>query len=342
MYEYAINKGGKIMNLKGRDLLTLLDYTEDEILYLINLAQDFKEKKHNGIEHKYLKGKNIAIIFEKDSTRTRCSFEVAGYDLGMGVTYLGPTGSQMGKKETIKDTARVLASMYDGIEYRGFGQDIVEELAKYSKVPVWNGLTDEFHPTQMLGDLLTMKENFGDLRGRKIVFMGDGRNNVSNSLIVACAKVGMHYVTCSPKELWPSQELIDKSREIAKLSGGSVTVTDNVEEAVTDADVIYTDVWVSMGEPDEVWAKRINLLKPYQVTKDVMNMANTNAIFMHCLPSFHNIDTKIGKEIYEKFGLKEMEVTDEVFESDKSRVFEEAENRMHTIKAIMYATMQED
>ena len=329
------------MNFKGRDLLTLLDYTEEEINYLIDLAEEFKKLKHNHIEHKYFPDKNIAIIFEKDSTRTRCAFEVAGYDLGMGVTYLGPTGSQMGKKETIADTARVLASMYDGIEYRGFGQEIVNELAKYSKVPVWNGLTTEFHPTQMLGDFLTMKEEFGKLRGLKVVFMGDGRNNVSNSLISSCAKVGINYVTCSPKELWPSDELINQSKQLAEVSGGSVTVTDNIDEAVKDADVIYTDVWLSMGEPEEVWAQRINLLKPYQVNKEVMSKAKPTAILMHCLPSFHNTDTKIGNEIYEKFGVKEMEVTDEVFESSQSRVFEEAENRMHSIKAIMYATLKD-
>ena len=329
------------MDFKGRDLLTLLDYTEEEINYLIDLAAKFKELKHNHIGHKYFPNKNIAIIFEKDSTRTRCSFEVAGHDLGMGVTYLGPTGSQMGKKESIADTARVLASMYDGIEYRGFSQSIVDELAKYSKVPVWNGLTNEFHPTQMLGDFLTIKETFGQLRGIKVVFMGDGRNNVSNSLISSCAKVGMNYVTCSPKELWPSEELINKSKELARISGGSVTVTDNVDEALKDADVIYTDVWVSMGEPEEEWQKRINILKPYQVNMEAMNKAKPTAIFMHCLPSFHNTKTRIGKEIYEKYGIKEMEVTDEVFESSHSKVFEEAENRMHTIKAIMYATIKD-
>ena len=329
------------MNFKGRDLLTLLDYTEEEINYLIDLAEEFKKLKKNHIEHKYFPDKNIAIIFEKDSTRTRCAFEVAGYDLGMGVTYLGPTGSQMGKKETIADTARVLASMYDGIEYRGFGQEIVNELAKYSKVPVWNGLTNEFHPTQMLGDFLTMKEEFGDLRGLKVVFMGDGRNNVSNSLISSCAKVGMNYVTCSPKELWPSEELIAQSKKLAEVSGGSVTVTDNIDEALKDADVVYTDVWLSMGEPEEVWEKRINLLRPYQVNKEAMSKAKPTAILMHCLPSFHNPNTRISKEIAAKFGVEEMEVTDEVFESSQSRVFEEAENRMHSIKAIMYATLKD-
>ena len=330
------------MNFKGRDFLTLLDYTDDEINYLIDLAMDFKKKKQNNIEHKYLSNKNVAIIFEKDSTRTRCSFEVAAYDLGMGLTYLGPTGSQMGKKETIADTARVLASMYDGIEYRGFGQNIVNDLAKYSKVPVWNGLTNEFHPTQILGDLLTIKEEFGHLKGLKVVFMGDGRNNVSNSLISSCAKMGMNYVTCSPKKLWPSEELIKKSKLIAKEYGGSVKVTDDIDEALKDADVIYTDVWLSMGEDVNAWKERIELLLPYQVNKESISKAKSNVIFMHCLPSFHNTDTIIGKEIYDKFGVKEMEVTDEVFESEHSRVFKEAENRMHSIKAIMYATLKDE
>ena len=330
------------MDLRNRDFLKLLDYSSDEIRYLLDLAKDFKEKKHNHIPHKYLEGKNIAIIFEKDSTRTRCSFEVAAYDLGMHVTYLGPTGSQMGKKESIADTARVLCRIYDGIEYRGFDQTIVEELAKYSSVPVWNGLTNEFHPTQMLADFMTMEEEFGHLKGLKLVFCGDARNNVANSLMVVCAKMGMHFVACGPKELWPSEELANKCREMANNTGGSIEMTDDVMEASKDADVIYTDVWVSMGEPDEVWNERINLLKPYQVNMDIMNNANSNAIFLHCLPSFHDLKTTIGKDIYDKFGIKEMEVTDEVFTSSKSKVFDEAENRLHTIKAVVYATMRED
>ena len=328
------------MNLSGRNFLTLLDYTPEEIRYLLDLAKDFKEKKHNSIEHRYLNGKNIVLLFEKTSTRTRCAFEVAGLDLGMGVTYLDPGSSQMGKKESIEDTAKVLGRMYDGIEYRGYDQKIVETLAENAGVPVWNGLTTDFHPTQMLADVMTVEENFGHLKGIKLVFFGDARNNVANSLMVVCAKMGMHFVSCGPKDLWPNESLILKCREIAKETGAIIEMTENVQEASTNADVIYTDVWVSMGEPDEVWSERIKLLSPYQVNKNVMNNAKPNAIFLHCLPSFHDLNTTIGKEIYEKYGLKEMEVTDEVFISDSSKVFDEAENRLHTIKAVVYATMR--
>ena len=330
------------IDLRGRNFLTLLDYTPEEIRYLLDLSKDLKDKKRNGVEHRYLKGKNIVLLFEKTSTRTRCAFEVAGMDLGMGVTYLDPGSSQMGKKESISDTAKVLGRMYDGIEYRGFDQKIVEELAENAGVPVWNGLTTEFHPTQMLADVLTVEENFGHLKGIKLVFMGDARNNVANSLMVVCAKMGMHFVACGPKSLWPNEELVSKCMEIAKENGGSISMNENVMEATRDADVIYTDVWVSMGEPDEVWNERINLLKPYQVNMDVMNNARPDAIFLHCLPSFHDLNTTIGKDIYSKFGLKEMEVTDEVFNSSKSKVFDQAENRLHTIKAVVYATMRED
>lgn len=330
------------MNLSGRNFLTLLDYTPEEIRYLLDLAKDFKEKKHNSIEHRYLNGKNIVLLFEKTSTRTRCAFEVAGLDLGMGVTYLDPGSSQMGKKESIEDTAKVLGRMYDGIEYRGYDQKIVETLAENAGVPVWNGLTTDFHPTQMLADVMTVEENFGHLKGIKLVFFGDARNNVANSLMVVCAKMGMHFVSCGPKDLWPNESLILKCREIAKETGAIIEMTENVQEASTNADVIYTDVWVSMGEPDEVWSERIKLLSPYQVNKNVMNNAKPNAIFLHCLPSFHDLNTTIGKEIYEKYGLKEMEVTDEVFISDSSKVFDEAENRLHTIKAVIYATMRDN
>lgn len=332
---------GKI-DLRGRNFLTLLDYTPEEIRYLLDLAKDLKNKKHNGIPHRYLNNKNIVLLFEKTSTRTRCAFEVAGLDLGMGVTYLDPGSSQMGKKESIEDTARVLGRMYDGIEYRGYDQSIVEELARCAGVPVWNGLTTQFHPTQMLADVMTVEENFGHLEGIKLVFMGDARNNVANSLMVVCAKMGMHFVACGPKELWPDKELVNKCKEIAKETNGSIEMTEDVMEASRGADVIYTDVWVSMGEPDDVWADRIKLLSPYQVNMKVMDNANPNAIFLHCLPSFHDLNTTIGKDINEKFGLKEMEVTDEVFTSSKSKVFDEAENRLHTIKAVVYATMRED
>ena len=340
MYEYATSKGG-LMDLRGRDFLKLLDFSKEEIRYLLDLAIDFKKKKKNGEKHEYLKGKNIALIFEKDSTRTRCSFEVAGYDLGMGVTYLGPTGSQMGKKESIADTARVLSRMYDGIEYRGFEQSIVEDLARYSSVPVWNGLTNEFHPTQMLADVMTIEEHFGHLEGINMVFMGDARNNVGNSLMVVSAKMGINFTVCAPKELWPNEELINECREIASLNGSCINLTEDVMEGTKNADVLYTDVWVSMGEDDSVWENRIKLLRPYQINKEVISNANERAIFLHCLPSFHDLNTKIGKDIYDKFGIPEMEVTNDVFESEHSKVFDEAENRMHTIKAVIYATMRD-
>lgn len=330
------------MNFYGRDFLKLLDYTPEEIEYLIKLAIAFKEKKKKGERHDYLRGKNVVLLFEKDSTRTRCAFEVGAMDLGMGVTYLGPTGSQMGKKESIKDTARVLARMYDGIEYRGFEQSIVEELASASSVPVWNGLTNEFHPTQMLADIMTMYETFGSVKGRKLVFLGDARNNVANSLIVICSKLGIDFACCAPQELFPNEELVNTCRGFARESGSKILLTENIYEGVSGASAVYTDVWVSMGEADELWAQRIELLKPYRVTKELMSIANPDAIFLHCLPSFHDIHTKIGKEIHDKFGISEMEVTDEVFESAQSKVMDEAENRLHTIKAVMYATMYKE
>ena len=319
------------MNLKGRNFLKLLDFSTEEILYLIQLAAELKEKKKKGIPHDTLKGKNVALIFEKTSTRTRCSFEVAAYDLGMHATFLDPSASQIGKKESIADTARVLGRMYDGIEYRGFGQNIVEELAKYAGVPVWNGLTNEFHPTQMLADMLTIQEHFGHLKGIKLVYMGDARYNMGNSLMVVCAKLGMNFVACTSKNYFPAQDLVDNCKEIAAQTGATITLTEDVMEGTKDADVIYTDVWVSMGEPDE--------LMPYQVNKKVMENAGPQARFMHCLPAFHDLKTTIGKEIHDKFGLDEIEVTDEVFESEQSIVFDEAENRMHTIKAVMLATL---
>ena len=325
--------------LHGRDFLKLLDFNPEEIENLLNLAADFKAKKQNGIPHEYCKGKNIALIFEKASTRTRCSFEVAAYDLGMHATYLGPTGSQIGVKESIKDTARVLSSIYDGIEYRGYGQEIVEELARYSSVPVWNGLTNEYHPTQILADFLTIKERFGKLQGIKLVFMGDSRYNMANSLMVGCAKMGMHFVACAPKKYFPSAELVEKCKKIAEASGGSITLEESPEIALAEANVVYTDVWVSMGEDEAVWEERIHDLLPYQVNAKIMGLADKEAVFMHCLPAFHDLNTKIGKEICTKFGLSSMEVTDEVFESEKSIVFLEAENRMHTIKAVMAATI---
>ena len=329
------------MNLKGRSFLKLLDYTPEEIRYLLDLSKDFKNKKKNNIEHTYLKGKNIVLLFEKTSTRTRCAFEVAGHDLGMGVTYLDPGSSQMGKKESIADTAKVLGRMYDGIEYRGFAQDNVEILSQNAGVPVWNGLTTEFHPTQMLADLMTIEEHFGYLKGLNLVFCGDGRNNVANSLMVACAKMGLNFTLASPEELRPDPDLIEICENLASSNNTHINFTDDIMIATQDADVIYTDVWVSMGEPDAVWEERIKLLNKYQVNSKVMANAKENAIFLHCLPSFHNLETTIGKDIYEKFGLKEMEVTDEVFSSNKSKVFDEAENRMHTIKAVMYATLGE-
>ena len=331
----------KTMDLKGRNFLTLKDFTKEEILYLVDLAADLKEKKKNGVPVDHYKGKNIALIFEKTSTRTRCAFEVAAHDLGMGSTYLDPSGSQIGKKESIEDTARVLGRMYDGIEYRGYGQEIVEELAKYAGVPVWNGLTNEYHPTQMLADMLTIWENFGHLEGIKLVYMGDARYNMGNSLMIACAKLGMHFVACTTKEYFPNAELVDICRGYAEESGATITLTEDVEAGTKDADVIYTDVWVSMGEPDEVWEERIKTLSPYKVTKQVMENAKKSAIFLHCLPAFHDLKTKIGKEMGERFGIKDMEVTDEVFESEQSKVFDEAENRMHTIKAVMVATLGE-
>ena len=329
----------KVNFLKGKDFLKLLDFSPAEIGALIDLASDLKRKKKRGIKHEYCKGKNVALIFEKTSTRTRCSFEVAAYDLGMGVTYLDPQGSQIGKKESIADTARVLASMYDGIEYRGFGQEIVENLAKYSKVPVWNGLTNEFHPTQILADFLTIKERFGRLQGIKFVYMGDARYNMGNSLMVGCAKMGLDFVACAPEKYFPDAALVAECKKIAEQTGASVTLETDPKKAVVDADVIYTDVWVSMGEPATVWEERINDLSPYQVCGELMKMAKKTAVFMHCLPAFHDLNTTVGKEISEKFGITEMEVTDEVFESEQSIVFEEAENRMHTIKAVMAATL---
>ncbi len=329
------------MNLKGRNFLTLKDYTPEEITYLLDLAAELKAKKKQGIPVDTLRGKNVALIFEKTSTRTRCSFEVAAHDLGMGTTYLDPKGSQIGKKESIADTARVLGRMFEGIEYRGYGQEIVEELAKYAGVPVWNGLTNEYHPTQMLADLLTIREHLGELKGKKLVYMGDARYNMGNSLMIACAKMGMHFTACTTKKYFPNEELVALCREYAAASGGTVTLTEDVMEGTKGADVIYTDVWVSMGEPDEVWAERIAELTPYKVTADVMKNAGEQAIFLHCLPAFHDLKTQIGKEMGERFQLSEMEVTDEVFESAQSKVFDEAENRMHTIKAVMLATLGE-
>ncbi len=327
------------MNLKGRDFLKLLDYTSEEMEYLINLAADLKKKKKNGIPHDTLKGKNIALIFEKTSTRTRCSFEVAARDLGMGVTYLDPNASQIGRKESIADTARVLSSIYDGIEYRGYGQEIVEELAKYSKVPVWNGLTNEFHPTQILADFLTIKERFGKLKGINFVYMGDARYNMGNSLMVGCAIMGLNFTACAPEKYFPDSALVDECKKLAKESGATLKFEVDPKKATKNADVIYTDVWVSMGEPELVWAERINELSPYQVNAELMKNAGDNAIFMHCLPAYHDKKTEIGKRMCEKFNRSAMEVTDEVFESEQSVVFQEAENRMHTIKAVMYATL---
>ena len=329
------------MDLKGRNFLTLKDFTPEEITYMLDLAADLKDKKKKGIPVDKYRGMNVALIFEKTSTRTRCAFEVAAHDMGMGTTYLDPTGSQIGKKESIEDTARVLGRMFDGIEYRGFGQEIVEDLAKYAGVPVWNGLTNEYHPTQMLADMLTIREHFGDLKDRRLVYMGDARYNMGNSLMVACSKLGMHFVACTTKKYFPNQELVDLCKSYAEASGGSVTLTEDVESGAKNADVIYTDVWVSMGEPDEVWEERIKDLTPYKVTSAVMKNAGEKAIFLHCLPAFHDLKTKIGKEMGERFNLTDMEVTDEVFESAQSHVFDEAENRMHTIKAVMVATLGE-
>ena len=328
-----------MLNRKGSSFLKLLDYTPQEIADLIDLAADFKAKKKAGIPHKLCEGKNIVLLFAKDSTRTRCAFEVAGHDLGMGVTYLGPTGSQMGKKESIADTARVLGRMYDGIEYRGFQQEIVEDLAAYAGVPVWNGLTNEFHPTQILADFLTIREHFGELKGKKLVYCGDARYNMGNSLMVGCAKMGMHFVACAPREYFPNADLIAQCQAIAADTGATLEFITDPMAATKNAHVIYTYVWVSMGEPDSVWEERIMALKPYQVNKALMKNAGAQCKFMHCLPAFHDRNTTIGQQIYEKFGLTAMEVTDEVFESDASIVFDEAENRMHTIKAVMAATL---
>ena len=326
------------MNLKGRDFLTLLDYTPEEIAYLVDLAAELKAKKKAGVLHDVLRGKNVALIFEKTSTRTRCSFEVAAHDLGMGSTYLDPTGSQIGKKESIADTAQVLCGMFDSIEYRGYGQEIVNELAKYSTVPVWNGLTNEFHPTQILADFLTIKEHFGKLAGLKFAYMGDARYNMGNSLMIGCAKMGLHFVACAPKAYWPAPELVEKCKAIAAETGATITLSDDTD-AVKDADVVYTDVWVSMGEPVEVWAERIEALAPYQVNTELMAKAKPTAVFMHCLPAYHDHKTAVGREMGEKFGRDAMEVTDEVFTGPQSIVFQEAENRMHTIKAVMAATL---
>ncbi len=327
------------MNLQGRSFLTLLDYTPEEITYLLDLAAELKEKKRARVAHRMHEGKNVALIFEKTSTRTRCSFEVAAADLGMHSTYLDPSGSQIGKKESIADTARVLGRMYDGIEYRGYGQEIVEALKKYSGVPVWNGLTNEYHPTQVLADFLTIREHFGSLKGKKLVYMGDARYNMGNSLMIGCAKMGLRFVACAPDKYFPDPRLIFMCRSIALQTGATLEFITNPMEAVRDADVIYTDVWVSMGEPDEVWAERIRDLRPYQVTQEIMEQAGSQCRFMHCLPSFHDLNTVIGKKIHEKFGLTSMEVTDGVFEGPQSIVFDEAENRMHTIKAVMAATL---
>ena len=326
-------------NLQGRSFLKLLDYTPEEIDSLLNLAAELKQQKKVGISHRMHQGKNVVLLFEKDSTRTRCAFEVAAADLGMSATYLGPTGSQMGKKESIADTARVLGRMYDGIEYRGYGQQIVEDLAKYAGVPVWNGLTNEFHPTQILADFLTIREHFGGLKGKKLVYMGDARYNMGNSLMVGCAKMGMHFVACAPEKYFPSPELIAQCQAVAAETGAVLEFITDPMEATKQAHVIYTDVWVSMGEPDSVWKERIEELNPYRVTMALMDNAGPQCRFMHCLPAFHDLNTTIGKQIYEKFGIDCMEVTDEVFESDRSIVFDEAENRMHTIKAVMAATL---
>lgn len=328
------------MTLKGRDFLTLLDFTPAEIEYLLDLSAELKEKKKNGILHDELRGKNVALIFEKTSTRTRSSFEVAAHDLGMGTTYLDPSGSQIGKKESIADTARVLAGIFDGIEYRGYGQEIVEELADYSDVPVWNGLTNEYHPTQILADLLTIREHFGRLKGIKFVYMGDARYNMGNSLMIGCAKMGLDFTACAPAKYFPSKELIEKCEDIAKETGAVLHFVEDPAEAVKGADVICTDVWVSMGEPIEVWEERVKELTPYQVNKEKMDIAGKDCIFMHCLPSYHDHKTAVGKEMGEKFGMEAFEVTNDVFESEASVVFQEAENRMHTIKAVMLATLK--
>ncbi len=328
------------INIRGKHFLKLLDFTPQEIRYLLDLSRDLKNLKRSSTPHRYLEGKNIVLLFEKTSTRTRCAFEVGAMDLGMGVTYLDPASSQMGKKESIADTARVLGRMYDGIEFRGFSQDLVEDLAKYAGVPVWNGLTDQFHPTQMLADFLTIEEKLGKLKGVNFTYMGDSRNNMGNSLLIACAKMGLNFTACAPKTLWQEEALVETAKSFLEESGGTITLTESVEEACSNADVIYTDIWVSMGEPESVWESRIAQLKPYQVNEKAMALAKDTAIFMHCLPSFHDTKTTVGAEIAEKFGIQEMEVTDKVFESKESVVFDQAENRLHTIKAVMYATLQ--
>ena len=328
------------LNIRGRSFLTLLDYTPEEINYLLDLSAEFKRMKYNGVPHKWLSDKQIVLLFEKTSTRTRCAFEVAAMDEGAGVTFLDSKSSQMGKKESLADTAKVLGRMFDGIEYRGFKQSVVEDLAKYSGVPGWNGLTDDFHPTQMLADILTVKEEFGDIRGRKLTFFGDARNNVANSLMVVCSKLGMHFCACGPKERMPDDALIAKCQAVAAETGAVLEFTDDPMQGARDCDVLYTDIWVSMGEPAELWAERIRLLLPYQVNQKLLDAAKPTAIFMHCLPSFHDRETTVGEEIYQKFGLEAMEVTDEVFLGTKARQFQEAENRMHTIKAVMYATLK--
>ena len=329
----------KTGTLKGRDFLKLLDYTPEEIRSLLDMAKDYKEMKQAGISHEFLRGKNIALIFEKTSTRTRCAFEVAAHDLGMHVTYLDPSGSQIGKKESIADTARVLSRMFDGIEYRGYGQEIVEELARYADVPVWNGLTNEFHPTQILADMLTIQEHFGSLKGKKLVYLGDARYNMGNSLMVGCAKLGMEFVACAPESYFPDKALVAQCMQIARVTGGKLSFETQPQQAVKGAHALYTDVWVSMGEPMEVWEKRIQELSPYCVTRELMAAAGEQAVFMHCLPAFHDLKTGIGREMGQKFGRDCMEVTDEVFESKRSLVFDQAENRMHTIKAVMAATL---
>lgn len=328
------------MNLKGRHFLKLLDFTPEEIISLVDLAAELKEKKKKGIAHDELRGKSVVLIFEKTSTRTRCSFEVAAADLGMHVTYLDPAGSQIGRKESIADTARVLSRMYDGIEYRGYGQEIVEELARFSQVPVWNGLTNEFHPTQMLADLLTIREHRGELKGTKLVYMGDARYNMGNSLMITCSKLGMDFVACTEKSFFPDSALVKTCEDIARETGATITLTEDVTEGTKGADIIYTDVWVSMGEPESAWRERIDKLLPYQVNQRVMENAGEQALFMHCLPAYHDLNTAVGRDVHEKFGLSEVEVTNEVFEGSRSIVFDEAENRMHTIKAVMYATLK--
>ena len=341
MYEYGIRKRGHMIDLRGRNFLKIEDFSYDELRYLLDLAKDFKIKRKNREDHSYLKGRTIALIFEKTSTRTRCSFEVAAYDLGMNTTYLNSSASQLGNKESVEDTAKVLGRIYDGIEFRGFKQESVNILAKYSGVPVWNGLTDYCHPTQVLADFLTMEEHFGKLKGLNLVYLGDARNNISNSLMIMSAKMGVNFTSCAPKELWTSNNVVKKAKEFAKSTESIIKQTENQEEALKGADAIYTDVWVSMGEPEKLWAKRIKLLKDYQVTMDKIKKANKDVIFLHALPSFHDLKTSIGMDIYKKYGLEAMEVTDEVFTSKYSKVFDESENRMHTIKAVIYATMKD-